>query len=80
MGMSPTRLLCGLDCSLTVFGGTGAEYRALSGFLRLRRGCLLPGPWAVGLLMDCGWEGLESSIEPFQDLQRCGWQTLLMVT
>lgn len=66
-------------------GGEGSEYRDLPRYLRHRYECLSPGPLLTGLLMDCGWGewgggwGLVLSPRPFQDLQGCGLEYLLMV-
>lgn len=77
MGVSPTKSLGILECFLTVFGETGAKYRALPVFLRLRHACFLSGPCAADLLWTAAMTRFEIIIGPSGDLWRCSQECLL---
>lgn len=68
MGMSPVRSLVRLDYSLTMAGGVGDKYGAFCGSPEIHLSVSHWVPLLAGLLMCCGWEGLELSIGTFQDL------------
>lgn len=73
MGVSSITSLVRLDWSLYMVVGAEQSVEPFWDLLRGRCGCCCLVPVQVGLLTDCGLEGLELSRRPFQDVWRYRW-------